>query len=76
MMQHLYRIRLREGAATSAGFWQAIRNPYEVHAMVWRIFSDGSKMGGTFSTGWICRSVPIDICCLRADPVDLRDLGR
>lgn len=75
MMQHLYRIRLREGAATSAGFWQAIRNPYEVHAMVWRIFSDGSKKGRDFLYRLdLQERSPLIYAVSEADPVDLEGI--
>ena len=42
-MPFFYRIRLKDSASRSSGFWNTIRNPYEVHAMIWRIFSDGSR---------------------------------
>ena len=42
-MPFFYRIRLKDDASRSPGFWDAVRNPYEVHAMIWRIFSDGSR---------------------------------
>lgn len=72
MMQHFYRIRLREGATTSAEFWQAIRNPYEVHAMVWRIFSDGSKKKRDFLYRLEQREhTPLIYAISEADPVDL-----
>ncbi len=71
-MQHLYRIRLRDGATTSAGFWQAIQNPYEVHAMVWRIFSDGSKKERDFLYRMEMQErTPLIYAVSEADPVDL-----
>ncbi|HRD26477.1 MAG TPA: type I-E CRISPR-associated protein Cas6/Cse3/CasE, partial [Methanoculleus sp.] len=71
-MHHIYRIRLREGATTSAGFWQAIQNPYEVHAMVWRIFSDGSRKERDYIYRLeIQERTPLIYAVSEADPVDL-----
>jgi len=74
-MQRLYRIHLREGATTSAGFWQAIRNPYEVHAMVWRIFSDGSKKKRDFIYRLDMQErSPLIYAVSEADPADLEGI--
>ena len=74
-MQRLYRIRLREGAGTSAGFWQAIRNPYDVHAMVWRIFSDGSKKERDFLYRLdLQERSPLIYAVSKSDPVDLEGI--
>lgn len=74
-MQHLYRIRLRRDAATSPGFWKAIRNPYEVHAMVWRIFSDGSRKERDFLYRLDLQDQsPLIYAVSEADPVDLEGI--
>lgn len=71
-MPFIYRIRLKDDAARSPAFWRAIRNPYEVHAMVWRIFSDGSKKNRDFIYRMDLQERSPQIYAIStAEPVDL-----
>ena len=71
-MPFFYRIRLKDGASRSAGFWDAVRNPYEVHAMVWRIFSDGSRKKRDFIYRMEVRErSPLIYAVSGSEPVDL-----
>ena len=71
-MPFFYRIRLKDGASRSLGFWDAIRNPYEVHAMIWRIFSDGSRKKRDFIYRMEVQDrSPLIYAISESEPVDL-----
>ncbi|GLI45715.1 type I-E CRISPR-associated protein Cas6/Cse3/CasE [Methanoculleus bourgensis] len=71
-MPFFYRIRLKDGASRSLRFWDAIRNPYEVHAMIWRIFSDGSRKKRDFIYRMEVQDrSPLIYAVSESEPVDL-----
>jgi len=71
MKHSLYRIRLREDVERTPAFWRSVRNPYDVHGMVWRIFSDGARKDRDFIYRLeMQESSPVIYAVSTADPVD------
>jgi CRISPR system Cascade subunit CasE len=72
MKHFIYRIRLREDVERTPAFWRSVRNPYDVHSMVWRIFSDGMRKDRDFIYRLeMQESSPVIYAVSTADPVDL-----
>lgn len=72
-----YRIRLKDGAGQNPAFWRRVRNPYQVHAMVWRIFSDGSRKPRDFIYRLDMQEhTPVIYAVSTAEPVDLDGIWR
>jgi len=72
MKHSLYRIRLREDVERTPAFWRSVRNPYDVHGMVWRIFSDGARKDRDFIYRLeMQESSPVIYAVSTAEPVDL-----
>lgn len=71
MKYSIYRIRLREDVERTPAFWRSIRNPYDVHSLVWRIFSDGARKDRDFIYRLeMQESSPVIYAVSTADPVD------
>lgn len=71
-MSYIYRILLKDDASRSPEFWDMIRNPYEVHRMVWRIFSDGTRKKRDFIYRMEVRGrSPLIYAVSESEPVDL-----
>ncbi|WP_220681452.1 type I-E CRISPR-associated protein Cas6/Cse3/CasE [Methanofollis formosanus] len=72
MTRSIYRIRLRDDVQRTPAFWRSVRNPYDVHGMVWRIFSDGARKDRDFIYRLeMQESSPVIYAVSTADPVDL-----
>lgn len=71
-MPFFHRIWLKDITSRSSGFWDAVRNPYEVHAMIWRIFSDGSRKKRDFIYRMeVQERFPLIYAVSESEPVDL-----
>ncbi|MBP2146370.1 CRISPR system Cascade subunit CasE [Methanofollis sp. W23] len=72
-----YRIHLKDGAGQDPAFWRRVRNPYQVHKMVWRIFSDGSHKDRDFIYRLEMQEhTPVIYAVSTADRVDLDGIWR
>lgn len=72
MTRSIYRIRLRDDVQRTPAFWRSVRNPYDVHGMVWRIFSDGSRKDRDFIYRLEMQEAsPVIYAVSTAEPVDI-----